>query len=151
MYIFWWQIVLNNSFYIASHGAAINFLIWTFSLFFFFRPFYLSTLFLPVLTIESSAIEWVTGLTNLFKSFLLLLVLFWMLRMLVTFHKPCPVPHASRITWRTVFTERLFSVSKEWVRYWSHTFLITYDKTMTKNLLAVRPEKVARRKKRKKN
>ena len=36
------------------------------------------------------------------------------------------------------------------MRSWSHAFLITYDKTLTKNLLAVRPEKVTRRKKRKK-
>ena len=33
----------DNSFYIASHGAAINFLFWT--SFFFFRLFYLSTRF----------------------------------------------------------------------------------------------------------
>ena len=134
MYIFWWQIVLNNSFYIASHGAAINFLIWTSSLFFFFRLFYLSTRFLSVLTIESSAsIHWLTGLNNLLLSLWLFLVLFWMLWMLVTVHKPCHVPHASRITnWRTIFTERLLSGSKEWVRSWSHAFLIADHKTSTK-------------------
>ena len=46
--------------------------------------------------------------------------------------------------------ERLFSVSKEWFRSWPHAFLITYDKTLTEKLLAVHPEKVAQRKKRKK-
>ena len=39
-----------------------------------------------------------------------------------------------------------FNVSKERVRSWSHAFLITYDKTLTKKLLAVRPEKVTLRK-----
>ena len=105
-----------------------------------------------VLTIESSAsIHWQTDLTNLFPSFWLFLVFFRMLWMLVTVHKPCHVPHASRITTSgTIFTEKLFSVSKEWVRPGSHAFLITYDKTLTKKLLAVRPEKLTRRKKRKK-
>ena len=142
----------NNSFYIASHGAAINFLIWTSSPFFFFRFFYLSTWFLSILTIESSDIHWLTGLTKFFPSFWLFLVLFWMLWMLVTMHKSYHVPHVSRITtWGTIFTEKLFSVSKEWVRSWSHAFLINYDKTLTKRLFAVRPEKVTRKKKRKKN
>ena len=142
----------NNSFYIASHGAAINFLIWTSSPFFFFRLFYLSTWFLSILNIESSDNHWLTGLTKFFPSFWLFLVLFWMLWMLVTMHKSYHVPHVSRITtWGTIFTEKLFSVSKEWVRSWSHAFLINYDKTLTKRLFAVRPEKVTRKKKRKKN
>ena len=46
--------------------------------------------------------------------------------------------------------KKLFSVSKEWVRSWSHAFLITYQKTLTKKLLAVRPEKATRSKKKKK-
>ena len=55
--------------------------------------------------------------------------------MLVTVHKLCHVLHASRITTcGTIFTERHFSVSKEWVRSWSHTFLITYHKTLIKKL-----------------
>ena len=54
---------------------------------------------------------------NLLRSFWLFLVLFWMLWILVTVFNPCHVPHASRITtWGTLFTEILFSVSKEWVR-----------------------------------
>ena len=120
--------------------------------FLFLQTFLLINSISLLLMIESSAsIHWQTGLTNLFPSFLLFLVLFWMLRMLVTVHKPCCVPHASRTTTSgTIFTERLFSVSKEWVRSWSHAFLITYDKTLTKKLLAVRPEKVTRRKKRSK-
>ena len=71
--------------------------------------------------------------------------------MLVTVHKPCHVPHASRITTSgKIFTERPFSVSDEWVRSWSHAFLITFDKTLCKKLLVVFPGKVMRRKKRKK-
>ena len=143
----------NNSFYIASHGAAINFLILTSFLFFFFKLFYLSARFLSVLTIESSAsTHWLTGLTNLFPSFWLSLVLFWILWMLVTVHKQCHVPQVSRVTiWRTIFKERLFSLSKKWVRSWSQAFLIAYHKMLAKKLLAVRPEKVTRRKKLKKN
>ena len=120
--------------------------------FLFLQTFLLINSISLLLMIESSAsIHWQTGLTNLFPSFLLFLVLFWMLWMLVTVYKPCCVPHASRTTTSgTIFTERLFSVSKEWVRSWSHAFLITYDKTLTKKLLAVRPEKVTRRKKRSK-
>ena len=146
----------SNSFYITSHGAAINFLIWTSSLFFFFRLFYLSTRFLSVLTTESSAsihasVHWLTSLTNLISSFWLFLVLFWMLWILVTVDKPCHVPHTPRkTTWRKIFTERLYSVSKRWVRSWSHAFLIAYHKKLPKKLLAVRPEKVTRRKKKKK-
>ena len=122
----------NSSIYIALHGAAINFLIWTAYLFFFFRRFYLSTRILSVLTIESSAIHWLTSLTNLFLSFWLFLVLLWMLWMLVTVHNPCNVPQASQITTWTIFSKRLFSASKEWLRSWSHTFLITYDEKLTK-------------------
>ena len=39
-------------------------------------------------------------------------------------------------------------MSKERVTSWSHIYLITYDKKLTEKLLAVRPEKVARKKKR---
>ena len=50
-----------------------------------------------------------------------------------TLHKPCKqchVPHASRITaWVTIFTKIFFGVFKEWVRSWSHPFLITNLKT----------------------
>ena len=62
--------------------------------------------------------------------------------MLVTVHKLCHVPHASRITtWATIFTERLFSVSKEWVRSWSLVSLITYYKKFAEKLLAIRSKK----------
>ena len=78
---------------------------------------------------------------NLFPSFWLFLVLFWVLWMLVTVYKPCHVPHASRITTsRKLFGERLFSVSKESVRSWSHAFLIIYHKTFTKKLKTVQPK-----------
>ena len=121
-------------------------------LFSFSSDFFTSQLDFSVLTIESSAsIHWLTDLTNLFLSFSLFLVLFWIIWMLVTVHKPCHVPHASQITnWRTIFKERLFRVSKEWDRSWSRAFLIAYHKTFIKKFLAVRPEKVTRRKKNKK-
>ena len=100
--------------------------------FFFFRLFYLSTRFISVLTFTSFAIHWLTCFR---VSSGLFLVLFWMLWMLVTVHKLCHVPHASRITTcGTIFTERHFSVSKEWVRSWSHAFLITSHKTLIKKL-----------------
>ena len=73
-------------------------------------------------------------LANLFLSFWLFCVLFWMLWMLVTVHKQYHVQHASQITtWATIFMERLFNVSKAWVRYWSHVFLITYYKCSLKS------------------
>ena len=135
----------NNSFYIASYRAAINFLFWISSL--FFRFFYLKTRFLSVLTLEFSGIY---QLLKLFPSFWGFLVLFWMLWMLVTVHKRCHVPRASRkITWGTIFTKIFFSASKEWVKYWSSSFLITYLKRLAKKLLAVCPEKVTIRRKRK--
>ena len=80
-------------------------------------------------------------LANLFPSFWLFLVLFWMLWMLVTVFNLCHVPHTSQITtWETLFMERHFSVSKEWVRSWSHAFSIIYHKTFTKKLKAVHPK-----------
>ena len=81
-------------------------------------------------------------LTNLFLSFWLFLVLFWMLWMLVTAFKLCHVPQVSRITtWGTPFMERKnFSVPKEWFRFWSHESLIIFDKKIAKKLKAVRPK-----------
>ena len=138
----------NNSFYIASHRAAINFLFWTSYLFFSsdLITYQLDlTLFWPI---KSSAIHW---LTRFQVSSGLFLVLFWMLWMLVTVHKLCHVSHASRITTcGAIFTERHFSVSKEWARSWSYAFLITYHKRLITKVLVIRPEKVTRRKKRKK-
>ena len=62
----------------------------------------------------------------------------------------CHVPRASRIrTWGTIFTGIFFSVFREWVLSWLHAFLINNLKTFAKKLLAVRPENVTRRKKRK--
>ena len=100
-----------------------------------------------VLTIEMICHSLTNWPVNLFINFWLFLVLFWMLWM----HKSCCVPHVSQVkNSGTMFTKRLYSVSKEWVRSWSQAFLITYDKTLTKKLLAFHPEKVMRRKKRKK-
>ena len=136
----------NNSFYIASHGPVINLSIWISSLFFFFKIFCLSLWFLFVLALEPSAIHWLTC----FRVSGCFFVLFWILWMLVTVHKPCHVPHASRITtWAIIFMERLFCVSKEWVRLWSYVFLITCYKMFAKKLLAVRQKRGKRRKKRK--
>ena len=100
-------------------------------LFFFFRHFYLSTRFISVLTLKLSVIHWLSCfrvLSGLFP------VPFWKTWILVTVYKLCHVPHASRITTcGAIFTERHFSVSKEWVRP-THDFLITYHKTLTKKL-----------------
>ena len=52
-------------------------------------------------------------------------------------------------TWGTIFTGIFFSVSREWVLSWLHSFLINNLKMFAKKLLAVRPENVTRRKKRK--
>ena len=119
---------LNNSFYIASHGATMNLLVWTSSVFFFFRVFYLSTQFISILTLKSSAIRWLICFR---VSSRLFFVFFWMLWMLVTVYM-CHVPYASQVSaCRTIFTERRFSVSKKWIRSWSQAFLITFHKTFT--------------------
>ena len=126
VYIFWWNMFFNSSFYIASHGTVFT------------------CNFLCASTLESSAIY------QLSAQFWQVLLLSWMLSVLVTVHKPCHVSRASRITTSgTIFTEICFGVSKEWFKSWSHVLLIKV-KTMAKNFLAVRPEKVTRRKKRKK-
>ena len=117
--------------------SSNQFLNSTFYLFFFFRVFYLSTQFLSVLTLESSTIHWLTcfWVSGSFLCF------FGCCKCWLRLHKPCHVPHESRITtWATIVKERPFSVSKEWVRSWSHAFLITNYKTLTKNLLAAIPE-----------
>ena len=135
--------IFNNSFYVVSHGAAISFLFWTsFSFSSYFFIYQLDFCFDPWIFCHL--------LANLFPCFWLFLVLFWMLWRLVTAHNPCHVPHASRITYGIIFTEIFLDVSKEWVRSWSHAFLITNLKMLAKKLSAVHPEKVPRRKKRKK-
>ena len=78
---------------------------------------------------------------NLFPSFWLLLVLFWIVWMLVTLFNSCHLSHASRITARgTLFTEKRFSVSKKWVRSWSHASLITYKKMFAKSTFTWDPK-----------
>ena len=125
---------VNNIFYISSQGGAINFLIWTSSL---SSDFFTNQLNFSVLTLESSAFQWLTC----FRVSCCFLCFFWMLWMLVIMFKPCHAPHASWITTRgTILTERLFSVSKEGVRSWSHSSLIIYDKAFAKELKAVRPK-----------
>ena len=75
-------------------------------------------------------------------------VLLWMLWILVTVHKPCHVPHMPQITtWGTISVEICFDVPEEWVRSWSHVFVITKVKTLPRKLFEVRPQKVTRRKK----
>ena len=97
-----------------------------------------------------SAIHWLTCFR---VSSRLFLGLFWMLWMLVTMHKLYHVPHTPQITTcGTIFTERHFSVSKEWVRSWSHASLITYHETFTKKLFSGPSRKSDKKeKKRKKN
>ena len=136
----------NNSFWISSHGAAINFLIWTFSL---SSDFFTNQLDFSVLSMESSAIY--CPITNLFPSFWLFLVLFWRLWMLGTVFKPCHVPHVSRITTLEIlFAERCFSVSKELVRSWSHVSLIVHRKQLLKSLRQSVQNPVEKEKKKKK-
>ena len=66
--------------------------------------------------------------------------------MLVTLNKLWHVPYELRITTlETIFTKTLFGVT----RSWSHAFLVTDIRMLTKKLLAVRP-KTLRRKRRKK-
>ena len=113
----------NNSFYISSHGAEyLNIF-----------PFLFLQTFLLINSISLCFDPWIFchPLTNLFLSFLLFLVLLWMLS------------YATRITnndFRNNFKEKLFSVSKEWVRSWSHPSLIIYHKTFAKKLKTVRPK-----------
>ena len=133
---------LSNSFYIASHGATINFLFWTSSLCF--------QNFLLIKPISLFFYPWIFSslLANLFW---LILVLLWVVWMLATVHKPCHVPHASRITTcRTIFWEIFFVVSKEWFRSWSRVFLITNIEISAKEPLAICPKKGRKRKKRSK-
>ena len=62
--------------------------------------------------------------------------------------KVCHVLHASRLTtYGTIFLEIFFGVSKEWVKSWSHVFLISNLNIFPKKLLVVRPEKGTRRNK----
>ena len=105
-YIFWWQRFFNKSFYISSHGSAIDFVIWTSSLF-------LQT-FLFINSISFYFEHWICHpLANLFPSFWLFLVLFWTQWMLVDTFKAYHVSSACRmITWGTLFTKKLYSVSK---------------------------------------
>ena len=138
----------NNSFYIASNGRPINFFFGTSFFFSFSSDFFTYqldfSLFWPFIFCNL--------LDNLFQSFSLFLVLFWMLRMLVTVNKPCHVPHLSWIiTWGTNYRKIFLGVSKEWTRSWSYVSLITNFKKLPKKLLTVRPENWMRRKKRKKS
>ena len=54
--------------------------------------------------------------------------------------------HVLRITtWGAIYKEILFGVSKEWVRSWSQTFLVTNLKLLAKKLLTVRPKGLTRK------
>ena len=92
-YIFWWHMFFRNSFHIASQKAPINCFFWT--------SFLFLQSFLHISSISFCCDSWIIChlLHNLFLCFLRpFLVLFWMLRMLVTVNNPCHVSHASRIT-----------------------------------------------------
>ena len=109
IYIFWWNMSFNKSFYIASHGIAIYFLLWTSSLFFFLQTFLLINSTFLCFDLLSSSYYLATCVTCFRVSgacFWPFLVHFWLLWILVTVHEPCLVPHASRITaWGTIFRE----------------------------------------------
>ena len=130
IYIFWRQMFFNNSFYTASHGAPINILIWTSFLFFFFQTFLVINWF------PFGFHPWIFCHT-------LLLTCFQVSGCFLCFYECCKcwlmcishvMCHKSQMsqitTWATTFMVRLFSVSKEWVRSWSHVFLITYQKNI---------------------
>ena len=81
--------------------------------------------------------------------YFLFLQTFWMLWMLV----PC-IRHVMCHTRReyqlkTIFKEIYLGLSREWDWSWSHALLIPNVKTLAKKLLAVRPEKETRRRKKK--
>ena len=143
-YIFWWQMFFNKNFHIASHGAPISCFFWI-----YFR--FLQT-FLLINSISFCSDCWIfyhplhiNWLICFWVSWSHFSVLFWMLRMLVTMNKWCHVPHASRITTLgKIFTKIPFGLPKEWVRSWSHAFLITNAKLLAKKLLTVSP-KILRR------
>ena len=132
----------NNSFYIASHVAAIKFLFSTFYLFFFF--FFLDFFTYQLDFSLPQSLNLLPFSYQLSVRFWQFHVLFWIL---VTVHKPCHVPRVPQITaWGTISVEICFDVPEEWVRSWSHVFVIT-KVTLPRKLLEVRPEKVTRRKK----
>ena len=102
-----------------------------------------------LLTLKSSAINCITYFR---VSRGLFFVLFWILWMLVTVKKLCHVPHALWITTSgTIFTERHFSMSKDWVRPWSHALYITYHKTFTRKYFGSPSRKSDEKEKKKKN
>ena len=141
----------SNSFYISSHIAPIDCFFWTSFRFFFLRLSYLLTQFLSILTLEFSAIYLANLFQRAFPNFWLFLVLFRMLWMMVTVNKPCHIPHMSWIiTCGTIFMGGHFGVSKEWVRSWSHEFLITYHKTLIKKLFGGTSSKNDEKEKKKK-
>ena len=114
--------------------------------FYFFRLFYLSTWLLSTLCFD----PWIVRshvLTNLFLSFWLCSILFGMMKMLVTVNKPCRVPHTLWITtWGTISKKTYLNVSNEWVQSLSNSSSITNDKTLPKNLFALRRKTTTRRK-----
>ena len=139
--------VLQQQFLYRFTWSSNQFLFWTPFLSFFFFFFWLQIL----LFINSISLCFDHLLAKLFPSFRLFLVLFWILWTLVFMEKSCHVPRASWLTTSgTIFREIFFGVSKEWVRSWSHTVLISNLKTLAKNLLAVHLAKGTRRKKRRK-
>ena len=107
----------NNSFYIASHGAAINLFFWTSPLFLFSRPFYLSTQFLcfdPYIFCHLLVVH-ITCFRVFSSRFWQFLVLF-LDPVHAGYHafKLCHVPQESWITTSgTTFTGICFGVSKE--------------------------------------
>ena len=114
--------------------------------FYFFRLFYLSTWLLSTLCFD----PWIFRshvLANLFLSFWLCSILFGMMKMLFTVNKPCRVSHTLWITtWGTISKKTYLNVSNEWVQSWSNSSSITNDKTLPKNLFALRRKTTTRRK-----
>ena len=111
-YISWWQMFCNNSFYIASHGAAISFLIWTSPLFFFSDLFTYQldlTFFWPLNLLPSTCFPVSSGL-------------FLVLWMLVTVHK---IRVANNNLWNNIYGKPFWCV---------RGVLINYHRTFIKKL-----------------
>ena len=124
----------NNSFYIASHVAAIRFLFWTSSLFFFFFFFFLDFFTYQIDFFLPQPLNLLPFSYQLSVRFWKFHVLFWMLWILGTAQKSCHVPHAPQITaWEKILNEICFDVPEEWVRSWSHVFVITKVKTLPRS------------------
>ena len=111
------QIMVKQVFVLLLHDLSINFFFWTRFFFLFPQNFLLTN------SISFSFDHWIFCYSILFESFWLFLILFRMLRMLVTVnnqkHMSYHRPHASRITIQLLPKDFLVCPIKL-VWHWSH-------------------------------